>query len=216
MTNGTTLTVKANKQETEECNSVFITDLTTLRLPTVFPEADKIIRSVQQNRGSFFLNLAGLNPAIAPRDELVSVLTALRKTPEIVTGNESELAYLMGTHDRDRIVREAFPDTRLLLLTLADQGSVLRFEDEILPLPAYPVAPDRVLDETGAGDTYAGIMLGSLYTEPYARWSRSHVLLACNTAAFGAALAVQTLRTRLTDGEMEQVRQFHSSQQRPT
>lgn len=199
--------VKAPKEEMEEQTTLFLSDLTTIRLPEVFEESDKMLASL--HGGKFFLNLAGLNPAIAPKDELVSVLTALKRMPDIVTGNESEFEYLTNSKDSESAL-QTFPDARILVLTRAGKGSLIRFEDENLEVPAYPVPSSQIVDETGAGDTYAGIMLGALHTKPYAEWTKSHVVQAGKTAAFGAALAVQTLRTRLTDAEMTRARNYHS------
>lgn len=200
--------VRVPKEDLEDAKTLFLTDLTTIRLPGVFEQSDRILASL--GRGNFFLNLAGLNPAIAPREQLLSVLTALRRSPDIVTGNESEFTYLVDTKP-DNVVQSAlqtFPDTRLLILTLANNGSVVRFEDEMFEVPPCPVPHNKVVDETGAGDTFAGIMLGALYTQPYSAWTRQHVQESCQTAAFGASLAVQTIRTRLTNDEMQRTRNY--------
>lgn len=188
---------------TEGGVNLFVSDLTTLRHAHVRERANELLSSL--NNGQFFLNMAGLNPAVAGRQEQLSVIDDLNKEPDIVTGNEQEFAYLLD--DPNFSIEHAFPNSRLLILTLAGEGSVVRFEGEKLHIPPSPV--DRVVDETGAGDTYAGLMLGALHTEPYARWDKDHVLNACETAAYGAAMVVETSRTRLSEVEMADVKDFY-------
>lgn len=116
---GAAETVTVNKTELEERPTLVISDITTLRLPRIFDQAEKLFTPIQRSVGNFYLNLAGFNPAIASRDSLLPVLTALQKTPEIVSGNEDEFSYLTGTSNAAKNIQHSFPDTRLLVLTLA-------------------------------------------------------------------------------------------------
>lgn len=195
--------LEIGSEHTEGKVELFVSDLTTLRHPRIREGANELL---SLSKGQFFLNLAGLNPAVAGRQEQLGVIDDLHREPDIVTGNEQEFAYLLD--DPDFSVEHAFPNSRLLILTLAGQGSIVRFEGEKIHIPPSPV--ERVVDETGAGDTYAGLMLGTLHTEPYARWDKKHVLNACETAAYGAAMVVETSRTRLTGVEMADVRDFYT------
>lgn len=206
---GAAETVRVEKEKAKQNNILFVSDLTTLRLPKVFNEADKMLASVEKSGGNFFLNLAGLNPAIAPKDSLVSVLTALRREPDIVTGNESELNYLTDSTDMNNVIEHVFPNSRIMIITLSNNGSLVRYENRTFHIPAYPIPDEKVIDETGAGDTYAGVMLGALYTKEYHSWTQEHVLQACMAGTLGAAIAVQSLNSRLTGEEMDIVRDYY-------
>lgn len=195
--------LEVGKTDVDSDVELFVSDLTTLRHPQVRERSNDALSRLKN--GQFFLNLAGLNPAIAQRHEQLAVINDLSKSPDIVTGNEDEFAFLLG--DDNFSIEQAFPDARLLILTLAEKGSIVRFEGEELYIPPAPV--ENVHDETGAGDTYAGLMLGALHTEPYTTWSKSHVINACTTAAYGASIVVASDRTRLSKREMDEVQDFH-------
>lgn len=206
---GAAETVRADKDEISQKNILFVSDLTTIRLPEVFNEADAMLASLEYSEGNFFLNLAGLNPAIASRESIMSVLTALRRQPDIVTGNENELTYLTGSEDMQDAIEQVFPNARIMVITLANKGSLIRYENKIVHLPAHAIPDEKVIDETGSGDTYAGIMLGALYTKPYHEWTQEHILQACVAGTLGGALAVQSYNSRLTDQEMAIVRNYY-------
>jgi len=52
---------------------------------------------------------------------------------------------------------------RIVIIKKGEHGSVLFYEDEIFALPAYPL--EKVLDPTGAGDSFAGGVVGFLAKE---------------------------------------------------
>lgn len=206
---GAAETVTIDKDEIEQNNKLFISDLMTLRLPKVFKEADRMLLSVKKSGCNFFLNLAGLNPEIAPVKSVVAALTALKKEPDIVTGNEGELNCLTNSSDMPTLITQVFPNTRLLIITLGKNGSLVRFEGIKCYIPPYEISEDKTVDQTGAGDTFAGIMLGELYKKPYSRWSHGDVAKACITASYGASIVVQTTRFQLSNKEMARVRSFN-------
>ncbi|MFZ1248821.1 MAG: carbohydrate kinase family protein [Candidatus Saccharimonadales bacterium] len=183
---------------------MFMSDLTTVRLPKAFDQIDRILPKI--NNGDYFLNLAGLNPAIAPPQQVKEMLNSSSREPDIVTGNEDEFNHLTnsGGFCLEAAVK-TFPNTTLLVITRAALGSVIRYQDEIYELPPTVVPNEKVVDETGAGDTYAGIMLGYLITRKRKHWTTRHILLSCLAASYGASLAVQTNRTRINKKEVQSV-----------
>jgi sugar/nucleoside kinase (ribokinase family) len=79
----------------------------------------------------------------------------------LLTINDEEACLLTGEHN---VVRAARAVLRMgpehLVVKRGEHGALLFTGDEIFALPALPL--DRVVDPTGAGDTFAGGMLGWL------------------------------------------------------
>jgi adenosine kinase len=50
-----------------------------------------------------------------------------------------------------------------LLLTLAGKGSLIEFEDEVIPIPA--IKPRSIVEPTGAGDAFRGGLLRGMQLE---------------------------------------------------
>ncbi len=80
---------------------------------------------------------------------------------DLLTINDEEACLLSGEHN---VVRAAQGVMRMgpkyLVVKRGEHGALLFVDDEIFALPAMPL--DRVVDPTGAGDTFAGGMLGWL------------------------------------------------------
>ncbi|MCB9593200.1 MAG: sugar kinase [Sandaracinaceae bacterium] len=78
---------------------------------------------------------------------------------DVLVINEEEARQLAGTHNivqvADRLL-EMGP--RIAVIKRGEYGALLFEGDEVFSAPAYPVR--RVLDPTGAGDSFAGGMLG--------------------------------------------------------
>jgi len=201
-------TVRATKEEIEEENILFISDLFSVRLEEIFTQGEKVLSSFPQFKGTFMLNLAGATPAIDSQVHLLNVLRALPKPPDIIIGNNSEFCYLTDAKNTESIIDTVFPQSRIVIATNAERGSFVRYEGTSGYIPAFPVSPKNVVDETGAGDSYAGIFLSCLYRNPYSSWNTDMVQRAAHTASFGASLIVQTKRSRLTTAQMEIVQQY--------
>lgn len=78
--------------------------------------------------------------------------------------NDSEAMLLTDCHnllDAGRAILGLGP--RLAVIKKGEHGAVLFTEDEIVPLPAYPTR--MVKDPTGAGDSFAGALMGYLARE---------------------------------------------------
>jgi sugar/nucleoside kinase (ribokinase family) len=91
------------------------------------------------------------------RDALASVMTRV----DIVTVNEAEARQFCGTHNVLRAAREIQAlGPRAVVIKRAEYGALLLTADRIFWTPAYPL--DEVRDPTGAGDAFAGGLLGYL------------------------------------------------------
>jgi sugar/nucleoside kinase (ribokinase family) len=91
------------------------------------------------------------------RDELASVMTRV----DIVTVNEAEARQFCGTHNVLKAAREILGlGPRAVIIKRAEYGALLLTADRIFWTPAYPL--DEVRDPTGAGDAFAGGLLGHL------------------------------------------------------
>jgi sugar/nucleoside kinase (ribokinase family) len=80
---------------------------------------------------------------------------------DLLTVNESEAHHFTGERNlvrAARILREMGP--RHILVKRGEHGSVLFSKDGILLMPAYPL--EEVVDPTGAGDSFAGGLMGHL------------------------------------------------------
>ncbi|MGC9259080.1 MAG: PfkB family carbohydrate kinase [Phycisphaerae bacterium] len=76
---------------------------------------------------------------------------------------------------------------RMVVLKKGEHGCLTAYADALFAMPAYPT--DKVIDPTGAGDSFAGGMLGYLAALP--RWSLAHVKQA---VAAGTVLASFTIQ----------------------
>lgn len=88
----------------------------------------------------------------------------LRKVLQRIDGlvmNDSEAKLLTGTHNlvaAGHQVREMGP--KFVVIKKGEHGAMFFSEHETYVLPAYPT--ERVIDPTGAGDSFAGGMMGYL------------------------------------------------------
>jgi len=88
-------------------------------------------------------------------------LLALLKRIDGLVLNDSEAKLLTGEENlvlAGRKVRELGP--RFVIIKKGEHGAMFFSEDETYVLPAYPT--DEVVDPTGAGDSFAGGMMGYL------------------------------------------------------
>jgi sugar/nucleoside kinase (ribokinase family) len=91
------------------------------------------------------------------RDELVRAMGKV----DIVTVNEGEARQLCGTHSLVRAGRDMLAlGPRAVVIKRGEYGAVLFTRRRTFWAPAYPL--DDVRDPTGAGDSFAGGLLGHL------------------------------------------------------
>ncbi len=90
---------------------------------------------------------------------------------DIVFADEEEIYQLFATDSIDGVMSEASMLQGLFVVTRSEQGSVVINGDEFIRQAAFPV--DKVVDTTGAGDTYtAAFLAGLVRGEPLERCAR--------------------------------------------
>ena len=91
------------------------------------------------------------------RDDLIKLLPRL----DILTLNDEEARLLSGEHNLVKAGRAILSMGPKALLVKRGEYGVLQFSKEgMFAVPAYPL--EEVLDPTGAGDTFAGAVIGFL------------------------------------------------------
>lgn len=125
-------------------------------LANILPEIQR--RMLEQVRKPKAIALDTMNYWIERRREaLADVMTRV----DIVTVNEAEARQFCGTHNVLRAAREILAlGPRAVVIKRAEYGALLLTADRIFWTPAYPL--DEVRDPTGAGDAFAGGLLGHL------------------------------------------------------
>jgi sugar/nucleoside kinase (ribokinase family) len=125
-------------------------------LANILPEIQG--RMLEQVRAPKAVALDTMNYWIERRrDALAGVMARV----DIVTVNESEARQFCGTHNVLKAAREILAlGPRAVVIKRAEYGALLLTRDRIFWTPAYPL--DEVRDPTGAGDAFAGGMLGYL------------------------------------------------------
>ncbi|TWB75263.1 sugar/nucleoside kinase (ribokinase family) [Nitrospirillum amazonense] len=99
---------------------------------------------------------------------------------DVLFANEAEITALYGT-DFDQAVQAVRGQVAVAALTRSEKGAVIVTPDEIVTVPAAPVA--KVVDTTGAGDLFAS---GFLYG-----YTRGRDMAACG--AMGAICAAEII-----------------------
>lgn len=126
------------------------TDLLVLQLEIPLETVQAYARAARAQGVQVVLNAA---PAAA-------LPAALLADVDVLVVNEGELETLSGPGDLEaqlRRVRARGP--RTVLVTLGGEGSAALGAEELIRVPAPAVT---VVDSTGAGDTYVGVLAGSL------------------------------------------------------
>jgi sugar/nucleoside kinase (ribokinase family) len=147
-------------------------------------------------------------------DQRADLLALLPKVDGLLL-NDSEARLLTG---EDNLVRAGQAVRRLgpkfVILKKGEHGAMLFGEEGVLVMPAYPT-PD-VLDPTGAGDSFAGGILGALESE--GRWTATNlrramgygtVVASLTVEDFGLARLRRTKRSEI-DQRLEQYRKMLS------
>ena len=91
------------------------------------------------------------------RDEFLELMRG--RAVDIVFANEAELTSLYETQDFDAALTQMRGDVALGIVTRSEKGCVVVEQDNILAVPASPIA--KLVDTTGAGDLFAaGFLFG--------------------------------------------------------
>jgi len=132
------------------------TDSEFVFLANILPEIQ--LRMLEQVRSPVAVALDTMNYWIErKRDELAKVMSRVN----IVTINEAEARQFCGTHNVIRAAREILAlGPRAVVIKRAEYGAVLLTRGRSFWTPAFPL--EEVRDPTGAGDAFAGGLLGHL------------------------------------------------------
>jgi sugar/nucleoside kinase (ribokinase family) len=97
---------------------------------------------------------------------------------------------------------------RIVLLKKGEHGCLAAIGDDIFSLPAYPTA--RVIDPTGAGDSFAGGLLGYLAAE-----DQYDLVTLKNAIVAGAVMASFTIEdfslNRISKVTQEEINARHDA-----
>jgi sugar/nucleoside kinase (ribokinase family) len=125
-------------------------------LANILPEIQR--RMLDQVRAPKAVALDTMNYWIQRRrDALASVMARV----DIVTVNEAEARQFCGTHNVLKAARQILAlGPRAVVIKRAEYGALLLTNERVFWTPAYPL--EEVRDPTGAGDAFAGGLLGHL------------------------------------------------------
>lgn len=131
-------------------------DSELLFLANIDPEIQLAVRS--QLPRSRFVALDTMNYWISQkREALLRIVAAV----DLLCVNEAEIRQLFGTPNVIAAARSLLGHgPSAVVVKRAEHGATLFTADGIFWCPAYPV--ERVVDPTGAGDTFAGGLMGAL------------------------------------------------------
>ena len=125
-------------------------------LANILPEIQR--RMLEQVRSPKAVALDTMNYWIERRR---AALADVMARVDIVTVNEAEARQFCGTHNVVKAARQILTlGPRAVIIKRAEYGALLLTADRIFWTPAYPL--DEVRDPTGAGDAFAGGLLGHL------------------------------------------------------
>jgi sugar/nucleoside kinase (ribokinase family) len=151
-----------------------------LFLANIQPDLQREVRA--QCAGARFVALDSMNLWIeTARDSLIETIG----TVDCLLLNDAELRQLTGEPNLVRAarqIREWGPS--VVVAKQGQYGAAMVTEEGFFALPAFPL--ETVVDPTGAGDCFAGGLLG--YIAAHSESERDHELL-CRAMAYGTALA---------------------------
>lgn len=120
-----------------------------------------------------------------------SLLRLIRKVDLLIL-NEGEARMLTGQPhlvQAGRIILKRGP--RYVIIKKGEHGSMLFTRGQMLSVPAYPL--EEVVDPTGAGDSFAGGMMGYLASQNQAKDGRISEMVIKRAMAFGSVMASFTV-----------------------
>jgi sugar/nucleoside kinase (ribokinase family) len=158
-------------------------------LANILPEIQR--RMLEQVLAPKAIALDTMNYWIERRREaLADVMTRV----DIVTVNEAEARQFCRTHNVLKAAREILAlGPRAVVIKRAEYGALLLTADRTFWTPAYPL--DEVRDPTGAGDAFAGGLLGHL-----ARAGKLDDATLCRAVLHGTVCASFAVEAFSVDG----------------
>jgi len=128
---------------------VMLGNLTPAIQKSVLDQLDGTQKLIALDTMNFWMDIA--------MEELKSVIARV----DLLTINDEEARQLSGEHslvNAAKVIHEMGP--KYLVIKKGEHGALLFSEDDIFYAPALPLA--QVFDPTGAGDTFAGGLMGYL------------------------------------------------------
>ena len=128
---------------------VMLGNLTPAIQKSVLDQLDGSQKLIALDTMNFWMDIA--------MDELKEVIARV----DLLTINDEEARQLSGEHslvNAAKVINEMGP--KYLVIKKGEHGALLFSEDDIFYAPALPLA--QVFDPTGAGDTFAGGLMGYL------------------------------------------------------
>jgi len=138
-------------------------------------------------------NEAGVKVALSLSDPFCvhrhreELLQLINKHVDLLFGNYSEAEALTGTDSPEEALRVLSTHSEIAVVTLDEQGSMIRRGEEVVSIPVYPV---KAVDTTGAGDMFAAGLLYGL-TQGYSLEVTGRI------ASYAAAQVVAKMGPRL-------------------
>jgi len=129
---------------------------------------------------------------------------------DILFVNESEAMALCGTRQLRKAGEElSNMGARCVVIKAGSHGAFVYCEGDIFLCPAYPV--EKVVDPTGAGDAFAGAVMGFLAKEGNTEWAtiRKAVVMGTVVASFTVEdFSVKALESLTAEGILHRCRQL--------
>ena len=136
-------------EQAKSAKYVMLGNLTPAIQKSVLDQLDGSQKLIALDTMNFWMDIA--------MDELKSVISRI----DLLTINDEEARQLSGEHslvNAAKIIHEMGP--KFLVIKKGEHGALLFCADDIFYAPALPLA--QVYDPTGAGDTFAGGLMGYL------------------------------------------------------
>ncbi len=133
----------------KSCKYVMLGNLTPAIQKSVLDQLDGSQKLIALDTMNFWMDIA--------MDELKAVIARV----DLLTINDEEARQLSGEHslvNAAKVIHEMGP--KYLVIKKGEHGALLFCADDIFYAPALPLA--QVFDPTGAGDTFAGGLMGYL------------------------------------------------------
>lgn len=156
--------------------------------------------------GLFVLSLVGATG----QGNIHKALSFTDRGPDVAFGNIRELVAITGEIDGYEAIKNAFPESKLVVITQAEKGAMIRFEKQVFPVTAKVIPNERFVDEVGAGDAYMGTMLALLLHRNYTEWTMDDIVNAAEVATHAASLIIQSMESAITPAMASIVRRYGS------
>lgn len=136
-------------EKAKSCKYVMLGNLTPAIQRSVLDQLDGSQQLIALDTMNFWMDIA--------MDELKHVISRI----DLLTINDEEARQLSGEHslvNAAKVIHQMGP--RYLVIKKGEHGALLFCDEDIFYAPALPLA--QVFDPTGAGDTFAGGLMGYL------------------------------------------------------